>query len=82
MGPVQAPQRARSATDEAARPKSAPRVVDEAERARLASRAEAFAMRQTGNSAYSNRALARYAQVADADERGSLRDMLGFDGYA
>ena len=82
---MQATQPARDAADQAASPsrqKAPPRIVDETERARLATRAEAFATRQSANSAYANRALASYAKVADEDERGSLRDMLGFDSYA
>jgi len=82
VAPVQATQRSRDATDQPARSGTAPRVVDEAERARLATRVEAMATRQTAHSAHANRALASYAKVANEDERGSLRDMLGFDGFA
>jgi len=57
-------------------------VIDESRHARLVARAEVMATPQRGQSAHANRALATYARVAEDGERRSLRDMLGFDGYA
>lgn len=79
---VHAIARTRDAVDEPEQRPAPQRIIDEARRAQLVARAEAVAVRQGANTPHANRALASYNQVANDDERGSLRDLLGFDDYA
>lgn len=79
---VRAPQPARDPADERERRQPLSHTLDRPERERLAVRAEGYATPQAGHSALASRALASYAQVAADSERGSLRELLGFDAYA
>jgi hypothetical protein len=78
---VRAPNRARDPADEAAQ-KEPPRRVTQVEREELIETASVLQRQDEANSRRASRALAAYADVADAPERASLRDLLGFDAYA
>jgi hypothetical protein len=78
---VRAPNRARDAADETEQ-KEPPRRVTQVEREELIETASVLHRQDEANSRRASRALAAYADVADAPERASLRDLLGFDAYA
>ena len=81
VGAVRAPNRARDAADETDQ-KQQPRRVTQVEREEMIETAGVLHRQDEVASRQARRALAAYADVADAPERANLRDLLGFDAYA
>ncbi|MCB1775035.1 MAG: hypothetical protein KDI88_15575 [Gammaproteobacteria bacterium] len=81
VGAVRAPNRSRDAADETDQ-KEPPRRVTQVEREELIETASVLHRQDEAGSRRARKALAAYADVADAPDRASLRDLLGFDAYA
>ena len=75
-------QRARDATDEARTPPARPGRLEPGEREARAAEAQSLSRVEPDLPSRVSRALNAYASVAADERRESLREMLGFDGYA
>ena len=80
---ARAPDAPREAVEETRRRSTPKASATQAQRERLAARAETnTVLRQEGQTGRASRALSAYEEVARSGEKGELRALLGFDAFA